>query len=251
MSEPCVGHRRPADSGGGRSGKPGPRARAPLTSATARRRAALLTTVAGQLLFYVHEQRETKGGDGGVRAESTRRRSDPRRHLADRAAPARAWSHRLQTIELRRELLRCPTLTGGTGSKNTITGQRENPERLRPRSRRDPRSVAGRLAFTDSYRRQSVAACGGGGRVGHAVRRRVRGAGRAWRAPARHCGAGVRGARRTPLTRAPPAPRGAPSAAPCARNPRIGRGRCSRAATHRTLPADNQPLTGNSLHHQL
>lgn len=66
-----------------------------------------------------------------------------------------------------------------------------------------------------SYRGQSVAACGGGGRVGHAVRRRERGAGRAWRAPARHCGAagaGVRGARCTPLGRAPPAPAPARSA---------------------------------------
>ncbi|CAH0699249.1 unnamed protein product [Spodoptera exigua] len=62
-------------------------------------------------------------------------------------------------------------------------------------------------------REQSVAACDGGGRVGHAVRRRGIGAGRAWRAPARHCGAGVRGARCTPLTRAPPAPAAAAAAA--------------------------------------
>lgn len=67
----------------------------------------------------------------------------------------------------------------------------------------------------DAYRRQSVAACDGGGRVGHAVRRRGRGAGRAWRAAARHCGAGVRGARCRPLSRARPAP--APAA--CARTP--------------------------------
>lgn len=69
-----------------------------------------------------------------------------------------------------------------------------------------PRSLVARWCHKDAYRRQSVAACDGGGRVGHAVRLRGRGAGRAWRAPARHCGAGVRGARCTPLTRAPPAP---------------------------------------------
>lgn len=57
-----------------------------------------------------------------------------------------------------------------------------------------------------------MAACDGGGRVGHAVRRRGIGAGRAWRASARHCGAGVRGARCTPLTRAPPAPAAADDA---------------------------------------
>lgn len=56
--------------------------------------------IAGQLLFYVHERRETKGGDGGVRAESARRRSDARRHLASRAATTRAYSFRLRTIEL-------------------------------------------------------------------------------------------------------------------------------------------------------
>ena len=77
-------------------GDAGTRARAPLTSATARRRAALLTTVttvAGQLLFYVHEGKrcETKGDDGGARAECARRRSDTRRHLAGHAA-ARASS---------------------------------------------------------------------------------------------------------------------------------------------------------------
>lgn len=79
------------------------------------------------------------------------------------------------------------------------------------------RCVFGTMLHWDAYRRQSVAACDGGGRVGHAVRRRGRGAGRAWRAAARHCGAGVRGARCRPLSRARPArPRPAP---PCARTP--------------------------------
>ncbi|CAH2068338.1 unnamed protein product, partial [Iphiclides podalirius] len=74
------------------------RARAPLTSATARRRAALVTTVAGQLLFSTHgqERRETKGdGGGGARAERARRRSDARRHLAGHAATTRAYSFRV------------------------------------------------------------------------------------------------------------------------------------------------------------
>ncbi|CAG4926299.1 unnamed protein product [Colias eurytheme] len=86
------------DGGGGRSGKPGARsarARAPLTSATARRRAAQLTTVTQQLLFYIHERerRETKDS-GGARAVYTRRRSDARRHLAANPATTRAYSFR-------------------------------------------------------------------------------------------------------------------------------------------------------------
>lgn len=85
----------------------------------------------------------------------------------------------------------------------------------------------------DAYRRQSVAACDGGGRVGHAVRRRGRGAGRAWRAPARHCGAGVRGARCTPLARAPPAHRSSP--------PPLLRAHSRTEHSARTAPSNLQP----------
>lgn len=102
----------------------------------------------------------------------------------------------------------------------------------------------GKRSLGDAYRRQSVAACDGGGRVGHAVRRRGIGAGRAWRAPARHCGAGVRGARCTPLSRAPPAPaaaaaaRARPQAAP--RRRAFGLGLQPRApAPHRTPPTQH------------
>lgn len=88
---------------------------------------------------------------------------------------------------------------------------------------------------TDAYRRQSVAACDGGGRVGHAVRLRGRGAGRAWRASARHCGAGVRGARCTPLSRAPPAPASAASERTARAPPQLAR---------RTLPSWSWSLLG-------
>lgn len=56
-----------------------------------------------QLLFDVHERRETKGGDGGARAESARRRSDSRRHLAGRAATTRAYSFRSADDRIRDE----------------------------------------------------------------------------------------------------------------------------------------------------
>lgn len=98
------------------------RARAPLTSATARRRAALLTTVASQLLFYIHEreQRETKGGDSGARAESARRRSDARRHLAGHAGGHLRLLLSVCRRSKRDENSARPTLTDG---ENTVTEQ--------------------------------------------------------------------------------------------------------------------------------
>lgn len=71
-----------------------------------------------QLLFDVHERRETKGGDGGARAESARRRSDSRRHLAGRAATTRAYSFR--SADDRIETKAASTLTG---VESTVTGR--------------------------------------------------------------------------------------------------------------------------------
>lgn len=129
---------------------------------------------------------------------------------------------------------------------NTVTGRETPLRRPEPGSRRRgrPDGHGSQLAFTDSYRRQSVAACGGGGREGHAVRRRGIGAGRAWRAPARHCGAGVRGARRTPLTRAPPAPAAAARARPHRPHRRAPRRRLQpRAACTGPGPSSPNPTT--------
>lgn len=157
---------RAVDGGGRRSGMPGARstrARAPLTSATARRRAALVTTVAGQLLFYTHERkrRETKGDDGGgERAERARRRSDARRHLAGHATTTRAYSFRvcgrskcngtaaMPEPHWRQKHCHCTVLTHGASVWPCSVGVL--------------RVASG--AWSGSYRRQSVAACGGGGR---------------------------------------------------------------------------------------